>query len=62
MLVRLPEDGGQLPKHVAVDWYRVYVFVCASWSYQMDKVGRFIEYSNGTDGQTGKQHHNTTIL
>jgi hypothetical protein len=32
-LVRLPDNGCQQPKHVAVDWCHVYVLVCAGcWS------------------------------
>jgi len=36
VLVRLPDDGCQQPKHVAEYWCHVYVLVCAScWSYEL---------------------------
>jgi hypothetical protein len=36
ILVCLLEDGSWPPKYVGVDWYHVYVFVCANcWSYKI---------------------------
>jgi len=31
MLVWLPDDGAQSPKHVGMDWCHVYVFMYASF-------------------------------
>jgi len=42
VLMRVPDCGCQQPKHVAVDWCHVYVFVCARlWSYKPKKISKF---------------------